>query len=136
SGVPGVELDAAEVDHPGQRRRVVDHGEDGCVAARKADELLADVVRVWRHSLLVEEVAVDAVRIPHHVEGPSGCLIEHMRCKVEVVLDEVTLRQPERREEDLVQVGELDLAVADAHESESCARLIAAWWPRLPFPLY
>ena len=43
--VPGVQLDAAEVDHPRERGRVVDDREDRRVAARELDELLADVVR-------------------------------------------------------------------------------------------
>ena len=40
--VPRVQLDAAEVDDPGQRRRVVDHREDRRVAARELDVLLPD----------------------------------------------------------------------------------------------
>ena len=41
--VPRVQLDAAEVDDPRERGRVVDDREDRRVAARELDELLADV---------------------------------------------------------------------------------------------
>jgi hypothetical protein len=67
-----VELDAAEVDDPGQRGLVVDDGEDGRVPAWEPHELLADEVGMRRDSLLMEEVAVDAVRVAHHVEGPAA----------------------------------------------------------------
>jgi hypothetical protein len=42
--VPRVQLDAAEVDHPRERRRVVDDREHRRVPARELDELLADEV--------------------------------------------------------------------------------------------
>ena len=71
--VPRVQLDAAEVRDPGERGGVVDDREHGRVAARERDEDLVDVVRVVRrHALLVEEVGVDAVREPLHVERPPA----------------------------------------------------------------
>src|SRR5436190_258487 len=54
--VPRVQLDAAEVDHPCQGGGVVDNGEDGGMSAGEPDELLADVRRMLRHPLLMEEV--------------------------------------------------------------------------------
>ncbi len=44
--VPGVQLDAAEVDHPCERGCVVDHSEHRRVAAWKPDELLVDEGRM------------------------------------------------------------------------------------------
>jgi hypothetical protein len=70
--VPRVQLDAAEVDHPGKRRRTVDDREDGRVPAGELDELLADVVGMRRHALLVEEVPLDAIRVADHVEGATA----------------------------------------------------------------
>ena len=102
--VPRVQLDAAEVDDPRQRRRVVDHREDRRVAARELDVLLADVIRVRRHPLLVKELPVHAVRVAHHVEGPAPQVRERSVGEVDVVLDEVALRQAGLGEEDLVRV--------------------------------
>src|SRR5438128_870335 len=61
--MPGVELDAAEVDDPRERRLVVDHGEYRRVPAGKAHELLAYELRVLRHALLMEGVSLDAVGV-------------------------------------------------------------------------
>ncbi len=97
--VPGVQLDAAEVGDPFERRFVVDDGEDRRVPARELDEELVDVRRVLRrNSLLVEELAVDPVRVAHHVEEPAPQVRQRMVRDVEVVADEVALRQPALRE--------------------------------------
>jgi len=113
--VPRVELDAAEVDDPRERGRVVDDGEDGRVAAREADELLANVVGVRGNALLVEEVALDAVRVALHVERPPADVVERARRHVDVVLDEVVLRQTALGEERFLRVRDLDLVAADSH---------------------
>ena len=113
--VPGVQLDAAEVDHPGERSGVVDDREDRRVPGRKLHELLADEVGVRRHALLVEEVAVDPVRVALHVERPAADVVQRARRDLEVVRDEVALRQPGLREEDLVRVRDRDLVAPDAH---------------------
>ena len=118
--VPRVQLDAPQVDHPGQCRPVVDDGEDRRMAAREPDELRADEVRMGGHPLLVEEIALDAVRIPHHVEGPASQMRQGTVRDVEVVLDEVALREPRPRKEELVRVREGDLVPVDLHGSESC----------------
>src|SRR2546429_111031 len=113
--VPGVQLDAAEVDHPGKRRRVVDHREDGGVPAGEADELLPDIVGVGRHAFLVEEVALDPVGVALHVKRAPADMVERARRNVDVVLDEVALRQAAPREEELVRVGDLDVVAAESH---------------------
>src|SRR5205814_4645240 len=64
---PRVQLDAAEVDDPRQGVGVVDDREDRRMTAWEPDEHLVDERRVLRrHALLVEELAVDAVRKPSH----------------------------------------------------------------------
>ena len=69
--VPGVEVDAAEVDHPRQRGGVAHDREVSAVAARELDVDLADVVgMVRRDALLVERIAADAVGPAQHVERP------------------------------------------------------------------
>src|SRR5919198_3809245 len=123
--MPGVQLDTAEVDDPGERGRVVDDGEDRRVAAGKAHEPLPDEVRVRGHPLLVEELAVDAVWVALHMERPSADVVQHGVGDVDVVRDEVGLRQPELREEDLVRVRDRYVTSADAHEGKSCARFTA-----------
>src|SRR6478752_1553672 len=99
-----MQLDAAEIGDPRQRRGVVDHGEDGRVPAWEFDVLLPDVLRVRRHSLLVEEVALDAVWVADHVEGPAAQVRNGTAGEVDVVLDQIALRQARSREEDLVRV--------------------------------
>src|ERR671934_885125 len=113
--MPRVQLYAAEVDHPGERGGVVDDREHGRVPAGKPDELLADVVRVPRHALLVEESGVDAVRVALHVEGTTAEVRQRAVGDVDVVAHEVALRQPALGEEDLVRIRERNLVATDAH---------------------
>ena len=116
--VPGVQLDAAEVGDPGEAGRVVEHREDGRVPARELHEDLVDVVRmVLRHALLVEELACDAVGEPLHVERPTPDVGESERRDVDVVRDEVELRQPALREEHLLRAGHRNVASADPHRA-------------------
>ena len=111
-----MQLDTAEVDHPGERGGVVDHGEDRRVSARELHELLADIVGVLGHALLVEEIALHPVRVAHHVERPLPHVRQRALGDVDVVADEIALRQSPLREVDLVRVRDRDLMVADAHE--------------------
>jgi hypothetical protein len=117
-----VQLDAAEVDHPGERRLVVDDREHRRVAAGELHELLADELGVRRHALLVEEVCFDAVWIADHVERAAAEMGQRAAGDVEVVLDEVALRQPGLGEEDLVRVGDRDFVSADEHWGQ-----VSAW---------
>src|SRR5262249_10526303 len=113
--VPGVQLDAAEVDDPRERGRVVDHRKDRRVATREADELLPYVVRVRRHALLVEEVARDAVRGALHVERAPPGVGERAGPHLEVVAAMLNIRQSALREEERVRVRDRDLVAAAAH---------------------
>ena len=80
------------------------------------DEHLVDVVgMVRRHALLVEELALDAVREPLHVERPAAEVGECELGDADVVRDEVALRQPALGEEQLVGIRDRDVVAADAH---------------------
>jgi hypothetical protein len=112
-----VELDAAEVDHPGQTPEVGDDGEvGGAPAAREDDVHGLEPVRVRvGHALLVEEVSLDSVRVALHLHGPALDVVQDARRQVEVVVDEVAFRQAGAGEVDLVEIRERDVAAADAH---------------------
>ena len=114
--VPRVQLDAAEVRDPREPGGVRDDGEVRVPPARKVDPERVQPVRMrLRNALLVEEKPVHAVRVALHLHRPAAHVVEHAGRDVDVVLDQVALRQPGLREEDLVQVGEADVAAADAH---------------------
>ena len=107
--VPRVQLDAAEVRHPRERLGVVDDREHRRVPARERDEHLVDEIRVLRrHALLVEELALDAVREPLHVERAAAEVGEGEVGDADVVRDEIALRQAARREKRLVGIRDLD----------------------------
>ena len=84
--------------------------------------MLPDVVGVGRHALLVEEVALDPVGVALHVKRAPADVVEGARRNVDVVLDEVALRQAALREEELVRVGDLDLVTADSHRALTYAQ--------------
>ena len=109
-------LDAAEVRDPHETGRVGHDGEVGLVAARVADVNGLEPVRMRvRHALLVEEIAVDAVRMPLHLHRSALDVVQRVRREVGVVLDEVAFRKPARGKEDLLEVGDRDLTLSDAH---------------------
>ena len=111
-----MQLDAAEVRDPGERGGVVDDREHRRVPARELHEHLVDVLGMVRgHALLVEEVPVDAVREALHVERPAPEVGECAVRDADVVGDEVALRQPALREEELVRVRDRDVVAAEAH---------------------
>ena len=113
--VPRVQLDAAEVRDPRERGRVVDDREHGRVAARERDRHLVDVVGVVRrHALLVEEVALDAVREPLHVERPPPQVRQRARRRRRgSSATRSPFVRPARREEELVRVRDRDVVAAD-----------------------
>ena len=85
------------------------------VPARKLHELLPDVVRVRRDALLVEEVALDAVRVALHVERPSSQMRQRAFGDAEVIGDEVALGEAALGKERLVRVRDPDVVAADLH---------------------
>jgi hypothetical protein len=75
------------------------------------------------NALLVEEVALDPVRIAQHLHRSLAHVRQDALGDVDVVADEVALRGPEPREEDLVEVGERHLSPADDHERRVRSRI-------------
>ena len=112
---PRVQVDAAEVDDPGERRRLVADREVGRAPGRELDvHGLEPVGMIGRNALLVEEPLLRAVRVALHLHRAALDVVQDVRRDVEVVLDEVELLQPALREEDLVRVRDVDLAPADS----------------------
>ena len=80
----------------------------------------------------MEEFALHAVRVAHHVKGPAPQVREDGVGEIGVVLDQIAFRQASLREEDLVRVADLDV-----HGPESCSVLLnkrarARYIPCLP----
>ena len=114
-----MQLDAAEVGDPGETRRIRDHGKVRLVTGGVADVHGFEPIRMWhRHSLLIEEVALDAVRMPLHLHRASRDVMQHGIGDVDVILNEIALGQPHLREEDLLDVGDLDLAAGNEHAGQ------------------
>jgi chaperonin GroES len=63
----------------------------------------------------MEEVARDAVRVALHVEGPTPDVREDALREVDVVADEVALREGALREEHLLRVRDANLVAPDSH---------------------
>ena len=119
--VPGVQVDAAEVDDPEQRREILDHREVDHVARRVRDRAGLDPFGPRRRRALHEErLAVGAVGIALHHHRPVGEVRQQDVGDVGVVLQQVALGDAEPRPERLREVGEPDLAVADRERPRPC----------------
>jgi hypothetical protein len=113
--MPGVQVDTTEVGDPGEPGGVVDDGKVDPVPAGENDvNGLEPVGMGIRDALLVEEESVHAVGVAEHLHRPLANVRQHLLGHVEVVLDEVALREAGLREEHLVEVRESNLATADA----------------------
>ena len=98
------------------RPAVGDDGKIRLVARRIADvHGLEPLGMRYGHALLIEEVALDAVGVTLHLHRTSRHVVEDSVGDVDVVLDEVALRQAHLGEEDLVEIGDLDLTAGDKH---------------------
>jgi hypothetical protein len=75
--------------------------------------------------LLVEELALDPVRVTLHLHRAALHMVQRVWREVEVVGDEIALRQPRRREVDLLEVRERDVTTADAHPPRRVWRSVA-----------
>ena len=119
-----VEVDAAEVDHPSERRRVVDHDLVGGSAGREGELDGPDEGReLVRGALLEEEVAGRAVREALERHRPAAGAAQRAVGDREVVADEVELGDGPAgrvREEDLVRVGDRDLVAVDDEDLGGC----------------
>ena len=121
--VPRVEVDAAEVDEPEQRRQVLDDREVDHAARAVRDRAGLDPRRPRRRRALHEErLAVGAVGIALHHHRAVGEVRQQHRRDVGVVLEQVALGDAERGPERLVEVGELDLARRRSRRAPPCPR--------------
>src|SRR5437868_12548845 len=120
--MPRVELDASEIRDPREASGVGHHREVRLVPGWVADVDRFEPVRMRiGNALLIEEVAIDAVRVPLHLHRASGHVVQHGVSDVDVVADEVALGESGFREEHLLDVGDLDLAAGD-DERLGCLR--------------
>jgi hypothetical protein len=114
-----VHLDAAEVGDVQHRGRVVhdevvDH--PGLGILREDLAAMDPVRRVGRRGLLVEERALGAVRHPLHREGTPAEMGTDQVGHVRVVRDQVSLRVPLGRPEDLREVRQPQVPAIHLHE--------------------
>ena len=109
-----MQLEAGEVGHPGERRRVARHDFFGGPARRKLQRDDLDPVgpRLGR-ALLVEELAADAVGIAHEHIRPPAAAAQRAVGDAEVVVDEIELRVAALGEQHLARVRDRDRAACD-----------------------
>jgi hypothetical protein len=129
--VPRMQIDAAEVGDPREARPIGHDGEVGCAPTPREDDVhrLEPVRMRARDTLLVEEEPVDAVGVAQHLHGPAPDVRKEALGHVEVVANEVALRQPVLGEEDFLEVRELDFVPTYSHGHEPSARAR----PQIPF---
>ncbi len=122
--VPRMQVDAAEVGDPREARRIGHDGEVGRPSTPREDDVhgLEPVRMRVRNTLLVEEEPVDAVGVAQHLHGPAPDMRKEALGHVEVVADEVALRQPVLWEEPLFEVRELNFVPTYSHGHEPSAR--------------
>src|SRR5258705_5607718 len=119
--VPGVQIDATQVHHPQERRKVLDDGKIDGVSGPVENATGLDPVRAGRlRALHEEEVPVCAVRIALHHHRAIREVREERGSHARVVLKKVALREFQLGPEELVEIGEtddlaveIDLNVAD-----------------------
>ena len=115
-GRPRVQVDAAEVGDPGEAGGVVDDREVRGPPAGELDRVRLEPVRVRdRHALLVEEVAIDPVRVAQHLHHAPAHVWHERRRDGNVVVDQVSFRQTALGEEDLVPVRDGHVPAGDLH---------------------
>ncbi len=109
-----VQVETAEIDDPGEPRRVVDDDLVGRPAGRERQGDRAQPLRpVVRRPLLEERLARGAVDEPlqgHRAAAGAG---QRSGCHREVVAHEVELGRPDRLEEDLARIGDHDVVISD-----------------------
>jgi hypothetical protein len=114
---PWVPVDHPEVRAPDEVRRVVGH-ELARVAARRERDRggLQPLRRAVRDALLEERLARDPVDPALHHGRPLAQVAHDRLLALEVVVDEVELRQPALREEHLARAADAHLLVADVDD--------------------
>src|SRR5690242_17079082 len=104
-----VEVDAAQVRHPGQGRRVAGDHLLGGAPGREAEQHRLDPVRALvRGALLEERLALGAVHEPLEHIWPPGRTAQRAVGHGQVVPDQVELGVPGVREIHLARVRDLD----------------------------
>ena len=105
----GMEVDDREVRRPGDLRDLGDAELVGVPAGREGDARRLDPLGpLLGHALLVDHLALDAVRKPAQLRRPLVERAHDSLADREVVLDEVELRLLPRRKEHLLRVRHLD----------------------------
>src|SRR4051812_5775208 len=112
-----VELEAGEVRHPSERRGVARHHLIGATARREAQLDHLDPVRPGlRRALLVEELAIDSVRVAHQHVRPATRAPQRALGHRDVVAHEVELGVLRLWEKDFGGIRNGDLAAVDLED--------------------
>ena len=110
---PRVPVDHAEVHRPRQVRGIVGDQLARVAAARERDRRrLQPRGRAVGHALLEERLAVHAIHPALHHRGALAQVTHDRLLALQVVVDEVHLRQPSFGEEDLVGIADAQLVAA------------------------
>ena len=119
--IPLVQIDAPEIDDPEQRRQVIDDRKVDDVAGVMVDAAGPDPGRArLRRPLHEEELTGGAVGIAfHHHRAIADVRQEHRR-NVGVVLDQITLGDPLLLPEQLVEIGEPNVASGNLKSVTPC----------------
>jgi len=109
AGVPGVEIDAPEVDDPEKGREVLHDRKINDVPRVVFDGAGLDPLRVWDgDSLHVEELALRSVRVSLHDHGPVLDVRQKPLRYVRVILEQVAFLKAEILPERFSQVRQLN----------------------------
>ncbi len=132
AGVPGVQVDTAEVDYPKQSREILNHGEFHEVRGGMRDRADGNPLgpRVGG-AFLKEERPGGSVWVTLHDHGAVGEMGQEERRNIGVVLKQMMLGDAVFGPEHLLKIGETDLLSA---ESELHIRLIRRDLKRLGMP--
>ncbi|SHT56184.1 Uncharacterised protein [Mycobacteroides abscessus subsp. abscessus] len=109
-----IEIDTAEVDHPGQRCRIGDDGLPGGGPARIVQLGRGDPIRaLFRHALLKHRLLRDALDEPLQDHGPVAYPAQRSLCDIEVVVDQVALGDARVGKNHFIRVRDGDIAPRD-----------------------
>src|SRR4051812_3686142 len=112
-----MQLEAAEVRHPGERRGVARHQLLGAAAGGKLEFDHLDPLRpALGRALLEEKVAIDAVRIAHQHVRPATRTTQRAVRQGHVIPGHIELGDLRGGKEQLRRVGDHDLAAADLQD--------------------
>jgi hypothetical protein len=112
-----VEVDAGQVDDPRQRGGVIDDHLVGGAPGREGELYRSDVWRqVLGRALLEERLTIGALDEALERHGPIADAHQRAVRDAHVVLDELELRDPGLREEDLRWVGDRDLVPVEVED--------------------